>query len=334
MSQSEQLTLHQQEADSIHQTAEETIKELQEQLCAQADLHKAAEALAKAELDRLRKVFNTESAEMLDSQAAKLKAEHDEVLAERDFAFDNAQAAIASQNDEIEELQNTIQEEINKNFTLQQAIKGRENFRIYDDDSVGLEPPKGTELNREPPKGTELNREPLKGTELIPQQATSSTSPVFYPFVSSNLNEDLPNSPETYEKKVQGGTFFTDVSPSVGNDQRTWFDRAFIAQDGPHLGGLSAFWGLQDGPRQAQDGPRWPQDGSLISWTRHGPIHEMPGSQDWPKMASKKPKMSQDWAKISQDWPKMGPRWAKMGQDEPDIDAFRRTTCPPSSIRP
>ena len=160
-SQSEQLTLHQQEVDSIKQTAEGTIKVLQEQLRAQADLPKAADALAKAELDRLRKVFNTESAEMLDSQAAKLKAEHEEVLAERDFAFNNAQATIATQNDEIEELQNVIQEQIDKNFTLQQAAKGRENFRIDANDSVG------------------------PATEPKPQQAASSTSPTFYPLVSS-----------------------------------------------------------------------------------------------------------------------------------------------------
>ena len=67
-SQSEQLTLHKQELDSIKQTAEGTIKELKndvKQLYAQADLHKAADALAKAEIDRLQQVCDSDCAEIL-----------------------------------------------------------------------------------------------------------------------------------------------------------------------------------------------------------------------------------------------------------------------------
>ena len=105
--------------------------------------------------------YSTSSAESLASQAAKLQAEHDIVQAELIFKFDNAQAAIATQNEENEELLNLVQEHINDNFALKQTIKGHENFRIDDD----------------VPTGPNVN-------ESKPMPATSSTSPEFFPKVS------------------------------------------------------------------------------------------------------------------------------------------------------
>ena len=168
------------ELDSMKQAAEETIKQLKEQLSAQTDLHQAANAQAKAEIERLQLVCDTNCAEELSSQAAKLQAEHDEVLAELNFKFNNAQAAIAAQNDEIEEMQNLVQAKIDENFELQQAMKGRENFRLDADDSVI------------PPQ---------------PAHATSSTSPVFYP--KMNLKSGmkvLAHSADAGAKDLESGT--------------------------------------------------------------------------------------------------------------------------------
>ena len=99
--------------DSLKQAADSKIKELTEQLRAQADLNKAADIQAKADLDSLRLAYETSSAERLSSQAARLQSEHKEALDDLNFKFDNAQAAIATQEEEIQELNNTIQAHIN-----------------------------------------------------------------------------------------------------------------------------------------------------------------------------------------------------------------------------
>ena len=103
-SQSEQLQMHQQETDSLKASAEGTIKSLKqnvETLLTEIEHHKTSAALAKAETDRLKQVFLIDTTEKLASQAAELRKEHEKELADRDYAFSNAQETIESLQNEV-----------------------------------------------------------------------------------------------------------------------------------------------------------------------------------------------------------------------------------------